>query len=86
MGLPNEIPRVVFHRQVCEFSWFATQWSVCSSECSGLKGVQTRKVFCASVDANNTVKIEDAASCDESRKLESRAQCYKKRANVSRLA
>ena len=55
--------------QVCEFSWFATQWSVCSSECSGLKGVQTRKVFCASVDANNTIKIEDESSCDETKKL-----------------
>ena len=26
----------------CEFSWYATQWSQCSSKCAGMMGLQTR--------------------------------------------
>ena len=26
----------------CEFSWYATQWSQCSSKCSDMMGLQTR--------------------------------------------
>ena len=26
----------------CEFSWYASQWSDCSSKCSGMMGLQSR--------------------------------------------
>ena len=26
----------------CEFSWYATQWSECSSKCADMMGLQTR--------------------------------------------
>ena len=26
----------------CEFSWYATQWSQCSSKCGDMMGLQTR--------------------------------------------
>ena len=40
----------------CEFSWYATQWSQCSSKCSDMMGLQTRL---EDVDENENVNKDD---------------------------
>ncbi|XP_025408017.1 papilin isoform X2 [Sipha flava] len=56
----------------CEFQWYASQWSECSSKCS--TGVQIRKVFCGSL-VGETIKKVDSVKCDPSKKYEDTKNC-----------
>ncbi|XP_050439361.1 papilin isoform X2 [Adelges cooleyi] len=56
----------------CEFQWYATQWSECSSKCS--TGVQVRKVFCGTL-VGETIKKVDVAKCDPNKRYEDTKNC-----------
>ncbi|XP_027848870.1 papilin isoform X1 [Aphis gossypii] len=56
----------------CEYQWYATQWSECSSKCS--TGKQIRKVFCGSL-VGESIKKVDSAKCDPSKKYEDTKNC-----------
>ncbi|XP_050528636.1 papilin isoform X2 [Daktulosphaira vitifoliae] len=56
----------------CEFQWYATQWSECSSKCS--TGVQVRKVFCGTL-VDETIKKVDSTKCDLAKKYEDTKNC-----------
>ena len=54
------------NEEVCEKFWIATQWSVCTSKCTNVTGIQTRNVFCATKDDNSTITIlDDESVCNE---------------------
>ena len=44
----------------CEFSWYATQWSQCSSKCAGMMGLQTRLE-----DDGGDYKVKDIVEDDD---------------------
>ncbi|XP_026818119.1 papilin isoform X3 [Rhopalosiphum maidis] len=56
----------------CEYQWYATQWSECSSKCS--TGKQIRKVFCGSL-VGESIKKVDNVKCDPSKKYEDTKNC-----------
>uniref|UniRef100_A0A2S2NKI7 Papilin n=1 Tax=Schizaphis graminum TaxID=13262 RepID=A0A2S2NKI7_SCHGA len=56
----------------CEYQWYATQWSECSSKCS--TGKQIRKVFCGSL-VGESIKKVDSVKCDPSKKYEDTKNC-----------
>ena len=49
----------------CEFGWFASQWSACSSKCQGVAGLQSRTVFCGSLAEDGTVTNTTEENCAE---------------------
>ncbi|XP_060846635.1 papilin isoform X4 [Rhopalosiphum padi] len=56
----------------CEYQWYATQWSECSSKCS--TGKQIRKVFCGSL-VGESIKKVDSVKCDPTKKYEDTKNC-----------
>ncbi|XP_034239314.1 papilin isoform X2 [Thrips palmi] len=56
----------------CDYEWFASQWSKCSSKCGA--GVRTRKVFCSSWD-NDTLTHADDDKCDPELKYHDSEEC-----------
>ncbi|KAK4885313.1 hypothetical protein RN001_001584 [Aquatica leii] len=60
----------------CKRQWYATQWSECSAKC-GI-GIQTRKVFCATIGEDSIKKIEDS-NCDPAKKYNTTRDCTAER-------
>lgn len=60
---------------VCEFSWYATQWSDCSSKCSDVMGVQSRHVFCGSMTEDGTISNTTEDNCKEELKYDITKEC-----------
>lgn len=56
----------------CEYQWFNSQWSACSSECG--KGVQTRTIVCGQFDGK-VVKLAQDNNCDIAAKPEESREC-----------
>ncbi|XP_065214045.1 papilin isoform X2 [Planococcus citri] len=56
----------------CEYQWYATQWSECSSTCGA--GLQSRKVFCGFLQ-NDTIQKTNDSKCDISKKYEATQIC-----------
>lgn len=56
----------------CEYEWFASQWSKCSSKCG--PGIRTRKVFCSSWENDTLAKAEDD-KCDPELKYSDTEEC-----------
>ncbi|XP_022174083.1 papilin isoform X3 [Myzus persicae] len=67
-----EILRNCTPSDACEYQWYATQWSECSSKCS--TGKQIRKVFCGSL-VGESIKKVDNIKCDPSKKYEDTKNC-----------
>ncbi|XP_015589222.1 papilin isoform X3 [Cephus cinctus] len=59
--------------QDCKFFWYAAQWSECSAKCG--TGIQTRKVFCASAEDDDTFKKVPESNCDPEKKYEDTQNC-----------
>ncbi|XP_055351849.1 LOW QUALITY PROTEIN: papilin-like [Paramacrobiotus metropolitanus] len=59
----------------CDAMWFSTEWSKCSASCG--EGVQTREVFCGTVDNRNASQVVRVATdlCDAGKKLEEKQNC-----------
>ncbi|XP_014217269.1 papilin isoform X2 [Copidosoma floridanum] len=62
--------------QNCEYQWIKTQWSKCSAECG--TGVQTRKVFCATFEDEDTMKKVPDGKCEPSEKFNATRECVTK--------
>ena len=60
----------------CEFSWFTSQWSLCSSKCSDLRGVKSRRVFCGSMAEDGSITNTTEENCSEEMKYEETEDCY----------
>ncbi|XP_060859868.1 papilin isoform X4 [Metopolophium dirhodum] len=67
-----EVIRNCTPSDACEYQWYATQWSECSSKCS--TGKQIRKVFCGSL-VGESIKKVDNVKCDPSKKYEDTKNC-----------
>ncbi|KAK7073727.1 hypothetical protein SK128_001458, partial [Halocaridina rubra] len=42
---------------ICEFRWYASEWSECSADCG--EGVRTRDVICGKFEGDNVTKVPD---------------------------
>jgi hypothetical protein len=49
--------------KACAPSWWAAQWSECSSKCEDVEGVQTRLVFCGTLAEDGTIANTTEDSC-----------------------
>lgn len=67
-----ELERECLGGGACDFEWFASQWSKCSSKCGS--GIRTRKVFCASWDNDTLSRVEDN-KCDAEFKYHESENC-----------
>lgn len=56
----------------CEVMWYTTQWSECSAKCG--PGVQTRDVFCATVENDAIVRVPEK-KCDPDKRYETLQNC-----------
>ncbi|CAH0551174.1 unnamed protein product, partial [Brassicogethes aeneus] len=56
----------------CDFLWYASQWSECSTNCG--EGVQTRTIFCGTVTANGVEKVDDS-NCNQTINLKFERSC-----------
>ncbi len=61
---------------LCEFSWFASQWSECSSKCTDILGIQSRYVFCGSMADDGTITNTTDDSCKEELKYNNTKECF----------
>ena len=59
----------------CEFSWYASQWSECSSQCSDIVGVQSRNVFCGSVSDDGSISNTTEENCDMEQRYNETQEC-----------
>lgn len=57
----------------CEYSWFTSQWSKCTSECS--TGIQSRNVVCASFDGTVIRRSSDESKCESATKPNNTREC-----------
>ncbi|XP_076032052.1 proteoglycan-like sulfated glycoprotein papilin isoform X2 [Oratosquilla oratoria] len=56
----------------CDFRWYASEWSECSSDCSD--GVQSRHVFCGT-RKENSVSSVDESKCNATTRLNDTKSC-----------
>jgi hypothetical protein len=49
--------------KACAPSWWAAQWSECSSKCEDVEGVQTRLVLCGTLAEDGTIANTTEDSC-----------------------
>ena len=61
---------------VCEFSWYATQWSPCSSPCSDVQGIQTRSIFCGSMGEDGSISNVTDDNCLDELKYNETQDCF----------
>ena len=61
---------------LCEFSWFASQWSDCSSSCSDIPGVQSRTVFCGEMADDGTITNTTEENCNEEQRYNATQECF----------
>ena len=59
----------------CAPSWWAAQWSDCSSKCADVKGVQTRLVFCGTLAEDGTIANTTEDSCQAELKYNATQPC-----------
>ncbi|XP_046445127.1 papilin-like isoform X2 [Daphnia pulex] len=57
----------------CKHVWFASQWSECSADCG--TGIQTRWVFCGTMDGASPTKVDDE-NCDPAKRYENSTECH----------
>ncbi|XP_031784533.1 papilin isoform X3 [Nasonia vitripennis] len=62
--------------QNCEYQWIKTQWSKCSAQCG--TGIQTRKVFCATFEDEDTMKKVPDSKCEAEEKFNTTRECTTK--------
>ena len=76
---PGQLPPLVSECDTpgpdCEFSWFTSQWSDCSSKCSDITGVKSRKVFCGSIAEDGSITNTTEENCDAELKYEETEAC-----------
>ncbi|XP_031341557.1 papilin isoform X1 [Photinus pyralis] len=74
----ENIPLPITERQCdenskkCSQQWYATQWSECSAKCGN--GMQTREVFCATINGEGIQKIDDS-NCDPDKRYDDTKEC-----------
>lgn len=74
--LPTMVEECEESEKLCEFSWFASQWSVCSSSCADTKGVQSRYVFCGTMAEDGTITNTTEESCQEESRYNATQECF----------
>ncbi|XP_022241638.1 papilin-like, partial [Limulus polyphemus] len=67
-----ELKRPCSNSHLCESSWFASEWSECSTKCG--EGVQTRNVFCGYWKDNEVVKAQES-QCNSHKKYAATRNC-----------
>ncbi|XP_074105077.1 proteoglycan-like sulfated glycoprotein papilin isoform X3 [Cotesia typhae] len=68
-----ELTRDCENTKGCEYQWYSTQWSECSAKCG--KGVQTRKVFCATFEDDVTLKKVEDEKCKPEKRYNDTKEC-----------
>ncbi|XP_059610565.1 papilin isoform X4 [Phlebotomus argentipes] len=68
-----ELERPCTSKSQCDFQWFTSQWSKCSSDCG--KGVQTRTIICGVFDGEMVKRAPDDSSCNADEKPEDQQEC-----------
>ncbi|XP_066977999.1 papilin isoform X19 [Macrobrachium rosenbergii] len=67
-----EVKRACNLSTICEYRWYASEWSECSAECG--EGVQTRHVMCGKRDADGVTLVPDV-NCDKDTRFNSTEKC-----------
>ncbi|XP_068234682.1 papilin isoform X9 [Palaemon carinicauda] len=67
-----DIKRVCNLSTICEFRWYASEWSECSSECG--EGVKTRHVMCGKRDGDSVESVPEV-NCDKETRFISTEKC-----------
>ncbi|XP_064108154.1 papilin-like isoform X7 [Macrobrachium nipponense] len=67
-----EINRACNLSTICEYRWYASEWSECSAECG--EGVKTRHVMCGKRDGDGVTLVPDV-NCDKDTRFNSTEKC-----------
>lgn len=68
-----ELKRDCVTTVACEYLWFSSQWSSCSSKCG--KGIQNRRVLCGQYDNGAVLAADDVSKCKADEKPEETRDC-----------